>query len=242
MREWLRLALLPEDPHALPTHYEDLIKRWPLVIINSSEPQEALRYLRRLLPYLPCHLPQDLTCFAYELHAASRFVLNHPPTWCPMRERDRSRAAPFRFFEVLEQHLTWAAYNFLQSLIGFHSAIWLHDGFWVAPSPTADHLRALNEFLVHRYHLSADDPPLFRCEHLGCKHENLQNELLTLPLISPKRRRLLNSFPAEHPLPEHTTFRRKRRFQADGVRAQALLEERLTKRARLSSSKRQRLC
>ena len=240
-REWLRRVLQPPDPQVLPEDYEDLIKKWPLVVINSAEPQEALGYLVRQLSYLPCQLPPDITRFAYELHAASRFVINNPPSWCPVRERDRSRAAPFRFFEVLEQHLSWAAYNFLQSLVGFHSAIWLHDGFWVAPGPTVEHLSALHDFLVNRYHLSPDDPPLFRCEHLGHKHELLKKELIALPLSSPKRRRLLRRLPAEHPLPLQATLHRKRRFQADGAHAQEQLEERLAKRARFFNHKRQRL-
>ena len=150
---------MPPDQQALPDDFEGLIKRWPLVVINSDTPQEALAFLSRQLPHLPNHQPPDLTRFAHELHAASRYVMNSPPAWCPARERDRSRAAPFRFYETLEQHLTWAAYSFLQPLVGFHSAIWLHDGFWVAPCPTEEHIRALHCYLTDRYGLSPHDPP-----------------------------------------------------------------------------------
>ena len=113
-REWLKAVLTPPDPQALSDTYEGLVKKWPLVIINSDTPQEALAFLSRQLPHLAQPLPPEITRFALELHAASRYVINRPPTWCPARERDRSRAAPFRFFETLEQHLTWAAYSFLQ--------------------------------------------------------------------------------------------------------------------------------
>ena len=81
------------------TDFDVLIKRWPFVVINSDSPQEALTFLSRQLPCLPDHLPPDLTRFAYELHAASRYVMHHPPSWCPVRVLDRSRAAPFRFYE-----------------------------------------------------------------------------------------------------------------------------------------------
>ena len=147
-REWLKAVLTPPDPQALSDTYEGLVKKWPLVIINSDTPQEALTFLSRQLPHLAQPLPPEITRFALELHAASRYVINRPPTWCPARERDRSRAAPFRFFETLEQHLTWAAYSFLQPIVGFHSAIWLHDGFWAAPCPTEEHLAALHRYIL----------------------------------------------------------------------------------------------
>ena len=83
-----------------------LVKTWPLVIINSGTPQEAVSYLQRQLPHLGNQQLVQATRFAYELHAA------------------------FRFFEQLEEQLTWAAYSFLQPLLGFRSVIWLHDVFF----------------------------------------------------------------------------------------------------------------
>ena len=242
IRDWLRVVLMPPANQASPGDFEGLIKRWPLVGINSDSPQEALAFLSRQLPYLPGHLPPDLTRFAYELHAASRYVMHHPPPWCPARVCNRSRAAPFRYYETLEQHLTWAAYNFLQSLVGFHSAIWLHDGFWAAPCPTEEHITELHCFLSDRYHLSPQDPPLFRCESLRHKCEALQSELEALPAPLRKRRKLTAGTPGKHPLPPQAVFRWKRTYQADSVQAQQMLEERLAKRARVvSSAKKRRL-
>ena len=83
-----------------------------------------------------------------------------------MRIIERSRAAPFRFYEHLEQQLTWAAYAFLQPSVGFRSVIWLHDGFWVSPGPTEAQLASLHRFLCDQYCLLNDDPPLFRSECL----------------------------------------------------------------------------
>ena len=112
IRDWLRIALMPPEDQVIPGDFDVLIKRWPLVVINNDSPQEALTFLSRQLPYLPGHLPPDLTRFAHELHAASRYIMHHPPAWCPVRVLDRSRAAPFRFYETLEQQLTWAATTF----------------------------------------------------------------------------------------------------------------------------------
>ena len=242
LREWLQAVLAPPDRLACPVDLDALVKKWPLVVINSDSPREALAFLTRQLPSLAHPLLLELTRFALELHAASRFVINNPPIWCLARERDRSRAAPFRFFETLEQQLTWAAYCFLQPLVGFHSTIWLHDGFWTAPCPTEEHLMALPRHLVERYKFSPRDPPLFRCELLRPKHEGLLCELSTLPAPSSKRRKIQGNPLARHPLPLQSVFRLKRMYQADSVQAQIALEERLAKRARVSNTtKRQRL-
>ena len=53
IRDWLRVVLIPPENQASPDDFEGLIKRWPLVVINSDSPQEALAFLSRQLPYLP---------------------------------------------------------------------------------------------------------------------------------------------------------------------------------------------
>ena len=84
--------------------------------------------------------------------------------------------------------------------------------------------------------------PLFRCELLRRKREELLCELSALPLPSPKRRKRQGNPLAKHPLPLQTVFRLKRVYQADSVQAQVALEERLAKRARIgNTAKRQRL-
>ena len=125
-REYLREAL---STHIAEGGVEFLVKTWPLVIINSATPQEALEYLKKRLT----GEPSSLVRFAREVFAASRYAMNHPPPWCPPVADRGGRGAPFHFFEVLEQRVTWAAYSFLQPRVGFTSAIWLHDGFWVTP-------------------------------------------------------------------------------------------------------------
>ena len=242
LRNWLRQLLELSDPSVFLDNGESMVKKWPLVVINSADPQEAMVYLTRQLPQLADQVPAALRGFAYELHAASRYLLHNPPAWCPVRERDRSRATPFRFFEVLEQHLAWTAYMFLQAQVGFSSVIWLHDGFWVAPCPSEEHLQALHRFLAGEYGFDVQEPPLFRCEQLLNKREELQRELAIVPLVPPKRRRFMPSVHDRHPLPAQASLRCKRRYHAGESRAQELLEERLTKRTRADSMKRRRLC
>ena len=78
---------------------EPLVKTWPLVIINSATPQEAVEYLRKRLISEP---PPSLVRFAREVFAASRYAMHHPPPWCPPVADQGGRGAPFHFFEVLE--------------------------------------------------------------------------------------------------------------------------------------------
>ena len=97
-RDWLRSVLTPaEGPDTSPA-LDALIKRWPLIVINSETPQ-----VQRQVPHLQPAVPPQLARFAHELHAAGRYVMNHPPGWCLARSAERSRAALFFFFEVIEQ-------------------------------------------------------------------------------------------------------------------------------------------
>lgn len=105
---------------------DQLVKAWPLVVINSATPNEGIAYLGNRLQRDPA---PDLVCLAREIYAASRYTMNHPPAWRPSMEARSGRSAPFHFFEVIAQHVAWEAFSFLQTQIGFHSAIWLHDGF-----------------------------------------------------------------------------------------------------------------
>ena len=166
-RDWLREQVCTPVIGGDPALHVTLVKTWPLVIIDSGTPQEAVSHLQRQLPHLGDQQLVRATRFAHELHAASRFVMDNSPTWGTVRASERSRADPFRFFKQLEQQqLTWAAYNFLQPILGFRSVIWLHDGFWVSPGPTEAHLTSLHSFLCRQYCFSLADPPLFRSEQL----------------------------------------------------------------------------
>ena len=81
IREWLRAVLTPPEQQASPGDLDGLIKKWPLVVINSDSPRRALAYVSRQLPYLAHPPPAELTRFAHELHAASRFIMHNPPAW-----------------------------------------------------------------------------------------------------------------------------------------------------------------
>ena len=238
-RDWLReqfcTPVTVGDP-ALPVA---LVKTWPLVIINSGTPQEAVSYLQRQLPRLSDQQLVQATRFAYELHAASRYVMDNPPAWYTGRASERSRADPFRFFEQLEQQLTWDAYNFLQPILGFRSAIWLHDGFWVSPGPTNAHLTLLHSFVRRQYRFSLADPPLFRSEQLRLKRTELLAELDSQITSSDG---IFGGVAGVVSLPPQIVVRRKRTYQGASNQDQLSLEERLTKRARVvPSAKKRRL-
>ena len=184
-------------------------------------------------------MPPELMSFADELHVASRYVMNHPPGWCVARPAERGRAAPFRFYEIMEQQLTWAAYIFLQPLVGFHSVIWLRDGFWACPSPTEAHLEQLHQFFCDHYGFVPDDPLFFRCEQLQPKRIVLLNELASMPVGSSG---ISGGVIGRHPIPQQVRIRRKRIYQAASNQEQISLEERLAKRARrLTNAKKRRL-
>ena len=72
----------------------------------APTPQEAIEYLKKRFTG---ELPYSLVSFAREVFSASRYVMNHPPPWCPPVAEGSGRGAPFLFFEVLEQRVTWAS-------------------------------------------------------------------------------------------------------------------------------------
>ena len=132
-----------------------------------------------------------------------------------------------------------AAYTFLQPLVGFHSVIWLHDGFWAHPGPTEAHLERLHHLLCEDYGFFPDDPPLFRCKQLQPKRAALLAELDSMPS---HRSSIPGGVIGVHPMPPQVWIRRKRTYQAAGNQEQISLEERLAKRARLiTCAKKRRL-
>ena len=213
---------------------EFLVKTWPWVIINSATPQEAVEYLRKRLIGEPSRY---LVCFAREVFAASRYAMHHPPPWCPTVTERGGRGAPFHYFEVLEQHVTWAAYSFLQPRVGFTSAIWLHDGFWVAPRPGEEMLAALHSHLCRTFSFDSTEAPLMRCDPLQPKLAQLLSECAnSSPVISS-----FSHASSHRPLPAVVRIHRKRTFTVAHPERQEALEQRLTKRARKNDTKRRRL-
>ena len=145
--------------------------------------------------------------------------------------------APFHFFEVLEQHVTWAAHSFLQPRVGFTSAIWLRDGFWVAPRPGEEMLAALHSHLCRTFSFDLTETPLMRCDPLQPKLAHLLAECANpSPVISSLSRAF-----SHRPLPAVVRIHRKRTFTVAHPEYQEALERRLTKRARKNDTKRRRL-
>ena len=230
VREFLREAL---GTHIAVSTVETVVKTWPLVILNSATPQEAIEYLKKRFIG---ELPYSLVSFAREVFSASRYVMNHPPPWCPPVAVSSGRGAPFRFFEVLEQRVTWTAYSFLQSRVGFTSAIWLHDGFWITPRPGDEMLAALHSHLCQTFGYDLMEAPLMRCDSLQPKRAHLLAECTSpSPIISSRSQASFH-----RPLPTAVRFHRKRIFTVAHPEDQEALEQRLMKRARKDDIKRRR--
>ena len=231
MRDYLRGALrayIAED------EIGSLVKTWPLVILNSATPQEAIEYLKKRIQVEPSG---QLVSFAREVFAASRYAMHHPPPWCPTGPVRTGRGAPFHYFEVLEQQVTWAAYSFLQPRVGFASAIWLHDGFWVAPRPENTLLTALHTYLCQTFSFDPDEPPLMRCDSLQPKFAQLLSECNSTTSVTGSHSRASS----QRPLPAVVRIHKKRTFTGAHPEQQEALEQRLTKRIRACSTKRRRI-
>ena len=231
MRDYLRGALrayLAED------EIGSLVKTWPLVILNSATPQEAIEYLKKRIQVEPSG---QLVSFAREVFAASRYAMHHPPPWCPTGPVRTGRGAPFHYFEVLEQQVTWAAYSFLQPRVGFASAIWLRDGFWVAPRPENALLTALHTYLCQTFSFDPDEPPLLRCDSLQPKFAQLLSECNSTTSVTGSHSRASS----QRPLPAVVSIHKKRTFTGAHPEQQEALEQRLTKRIRACSIKRRLL-
>ena len=230
MRSYLTRALRAQIAE---TDISLLVKTWPLVIINSATPQEAIEYLNKRIQMEPSH---HLVSFAREVFAASRYAMHHPPSWCPSGPERTGRGAPFHYFEVLEQQVTWAAYSFLQPRVGFVSAIWLHDGFWVAPRPENGMLEALNTHLCQTFGFDPTEPPLMRCDSLQPKFAQLLSEYASAaPVIGSH-----SHASSQGPLPEVVRIHRKRTFTGAHPTQQEALEQRLAKRIKAQHAKRRR--
>ena len=231
MRDYLKGAL---RAHVAEDETGPLVKTWPLVIINSATPQEAIEYLKKRIQ---AELSYHLVSFAREVFAASRYAMHHPPSWCPTGPERTGRGAPFHYFEVLEQQVTWAAYSFLQPRVGFVSAIWLHDGFWVAPRPENDSLTAFHTHLCQTFGFDPAEPPLMRCDPLQPKFAQLLSECTSVAPVTSSH----SHASSQRPLPAVVRIHRKRIFTGAHPEQQEALEQRLTKRIKVQNAKRRRI-
>ena len=231
MRNYFREAL---RAYIAENEIGSLVKTWPLVILNSATPQEALEYLKKRIQVEPSG---QLVSFAREVFAASRYAMHHPPSWCPTGPIRTGRGAPFHYFEILEQQVAWAAYSFLQPRVGFASAIWLHDGFWVAPRPENALLTALHTHLCQTFGFDPDEPPLMRCDSLQPKFAQLLSECNSTASVTGSHSRASS----QRPLPAVVRIHKKRTFTGAHPEQQEALEQRLTKRIRAYNTKRRRI-
>ena len=217
VRDYLRGAL---RAHIAEDEIGPLVKTWPLIIINSATPQEAIEYLKKRIQ---TELSHHLVSFAREVFAASRYAMHHPPSWCPTGPERTGRGAPFHYFEVLEQQVTWAAYSFLQPR--------------VAPRPENESLTALHTHLCQTFGFDPAEPPLMRCDPLQPKLAQLLSECTSAaPVIGSH-----SYASSQRPLPAVVRIHRKRTFTGAHPEQQEALEQRLMKRIKVQNAKRRRI-
>ena len=135
-----------------------LIKRWPLVIINSTEVDSAIRYLQL---QLTAPMPHSVWSFAIVLHKIGKAFTKRMLDEYEQGLESKPQSACFRVCEVLERKLTEAFLQQLQCLHTFSSIIWLHDGIWVAPPPAPATIEAINDHVCRTFNIDTM-PPLFR--------------------------------------------------------------------------------
>ena len=124
----------------------------------------------------------------------------------------------------------------MQPRVGFVSAIWLHDGFWVAPRPENDSLTALNTHLCQTFGFDPAEPPLMRCDSLQPKFAQLLSECASAaPVIGSH-----SHASSQGPLPDVVRIHRKRTFTGAHPEQQEALEQRLAKRIKAQHAKRRR--
>ena len=137
---------------------EVLIKRWPLVIINSNGLQTAVSFLQR---HLTVPVNSALYSFAATLHQLTHAVISCPPAWFPASPSIKPQGKAFRFCEIAERVLTFALLQHLQQQHPHNSIVWLHDGFWITPPPSPSLIASLSKEISTDFDIVAT-PPLFR--------------------------------------------------------------------------------
>ena len=155
LRQWLHQQL---DLLITNNQQDFLIKRWPLVIINSTEVDSAIRYLQL---QLTAPIPHSVWSFAIVLHKISKAFTKRMLDEHGHGLESKPQSACFRVCEVLERKLTETFLQQLQRLYTFSSIIWLHDGIWVAPPPAPTSIEATNDHVCRSFNIDTM-PPLFR--------------------------------------------------------------------------------
>ena len=95
-----------------------------------------------------------------------------------------SRDFVFRVLEVQEYLIMSHIFHSLTSRGLVHSAIWLHDGFWISPTPDFALLQEITCLTLVQFGFQSDGVFL-RMECLESKYRSLLNEVAHLRVPSP---------------------------------------------------------
>ena len=159
LRHWLHQQL---DHLIINNQQDSLVKRWPLVIINSLDVTTAINHLRQ---HLTAPVPHTVWSFATILHKICNVFIKQVIERKEYSLDTKPQGATFRVCEILERKLTEAFLQQLQNKLFFSSAIWLHDGVWVSSQPSSDIIESINHQVCCMFGID-DTPPLFRCTKL----------------------------------------------------------------------------
>ena len=184
-------ASLQRDFNSLPDEICcDLVMRLPLRVMNSSlsstlfwlDQQRFQRPSERTLQILE----------SIELHTNNLVSCLLPvfrPDYC-----HTGKDAPFRLLEMLEFEVMRSILEGLVSRGMVHSAIWLHDGFWISPPPDPEVLSML-EHCVLRKTGPICDQPFIRLTSLSAPFARLRQSVNSdLPVAESKFRTFVKWF------------------------------------------------
>ena len=166
-------------PYAIATQHQ-LSKKLPLRIMNST-PSETFLWLSSLgLPPLPPPVRQILCTLHERTHTVTQILAPQlRPTACR-----GSRDFVFRVLEVQEYLIMSHIFHSLTSRGLVHSAIWLHDGFWISPTPDFALLQEITCLTLVQFGFQSDGVFL-RMECLQSKYRSLLDEVAHLRVPSP---------------------------------------------------------
>ena len=148
-------AFLQRDFESLPSEIcMDLVKRLPLRVMNSSLSSTLFWLDQQGLQRPSEETLQILESIDVHTHFfASCLLPSLRLDYCPT-----DKDAPFRLFEMWEFEVMRNILDGLMCRGMISSAIWLHDGVWISPSPDPSTIVMLEASILRKLGLHCDQP------------------------------------------------------------------------------------
>ena len=167
-------AMLSRDPYirAVETLRPQTIKQLPLRIINSSI-DATYNHLRTIVDGSP---GAGLSAILHQLWAQSQTLTDQLlPRFRPAYSTGQSDSA-FRLLEYFEARIVEDTMQALMERHPTQSLVWLHDGFLVAPPPTASVFRQIEKAVLSRHQLHFEQT-WFKITPLAAQYEEYVGDL-----------------------------------------------------------------